>query len=152
MPETITVTVKNLQPNDYSLHGVPIVLSEGENLVRIDHWLVIKKLLNKKIEKGFVLINHDEETHAIEAFREECFSEFEELGIPSVKISSEQGELSKGVKNPIALEWLSSKSEFRELSREVREKEANNLARRSVAWAAISVLIAIIAIYLGNFA
>ena len=86
------------------------------------------------------------------------------MGVPEVKVSSEKGVLSKGVNLPIALEWLESKSELRELSREGREEEsliisrkalhnsneANKLARRAIAWAAISVLIATIAIYLNN--
>lgn len=89
MPDTITVKIKNLQPNDYTLQGAPIVLREGENLVSIDHWLIIRDSMNKKIAGGFVSVDQDEEARAIESYKEECFSEFELLGVPLVKVSSE---------------------------------------------------------------
>jgi len=157
MSYTITLKVKNMQPNDFKLHGVPVVLKEGNNSIDVNHWLVIKPTVERKISKGFIEIDRNEEFQSINSFKLECFSEFEQLGIPQVKVSVEKGELAKGVKHPFALEWLESKLELRESMREGREEESLSISRealriskRAIIWSAIATLIAVISIYVNN--
>lgn len=154
MSDTICVKVKkNLQPNSFELHGVPVVLSEGDNAVKIEHWLVIKKIsgVERKISRGFVSVDKNEEFRATESFQKECFSEFEVLGIPEVKISSQKGKLSKGVKHSLALKWLSLKEESREESRDTREIETLSIARTDLKTSkcgiVVSAIIALVAIF-----
>ncbi|NLU35149.1 MAG: hypothetical protein GXX07_09280 [Wolinella succinogenes] len=144
MPDTITVKIKNSQPCNYALHGAPIVLQEGDNLVRIDHWLIIKDLMKKKISRGFVSVDLNEESRAIESYKQKCFLEFELLGIPSVKVSSEKGDLSTGVKHLLALEWLMSKEALREENRDSREIESISIARSALKVSKWSIVLSII--------
>ncbi len=158
MSDTIILKVNNMQPTDFKLHGVPVILREGDNTIKIEHWLVIKKIVEKKISAGFVLIDRNEETLAIELFQKECFSEFEQLGIPAVKSSSQKGKLSEGVKHSFAIEWLSSKEESREESRENREIENLSLAQTNTKISKYAIVIgavatlsaAIITVWLSN--
>ena len=153
------------EPTQDTIDGETYTLIKGVTEVSVSFWIGYKIKNKRRIEGNFVYPeNKNEEESAILEFKELCIAEFEKMGVPEVKVSSEKGELSKGVKHPIALEWLESKSELRELSREEREEEsliisrkalhnsneANKLARRAIAWAAISALIATIAIYLSN--
>ena len=130
-----------MQPNDFKLHGVPVILKEGDNTIKIEHWLVIKKIVEKKISSGFISIDRNEEFRETELYKKRCFSEFESLGVSAVKVSSKTGELSKGVKHSLALEWLSSKEESREENRENREIESLSISRsaRNISMAAIIV-------------
>ncbi|MDF3126799.1 hypothetical protein [Rheinheimera sp. 1928-s] len=144
MPDTITVKIKNLQPNDYTQQGASIVLKEGDNLVRIDHWLIIRDSMKKKISGGFVSVDLNEENRAIESYKQKCFSEFELLGIPSVKVSSEKGDLSKGVKHLLALEWLTSKEASREGNRDSREIESLSIAKSALKVSKWSIALSII--------
>ena len=81
MSGTLTLKVKNMQPNDFKLHGVPVILKEGDNPIKIEHWLVIKKIVEKKISSGFISIDRNEEFRETELFQNRCFSEFELLGV-----------------------------------------------------------------------
>ncbi len=134
-----------MQPTDFKLHGVPVILREGDNIIKIEHWLVIKKIVEKKISAGFVSVDRNEETLAIELFQKKCFSEFEQLGIPAVKSSSQIGELSEGVKHSFALEWLSSKEESREESRDNREVENLSLAQTNIKISKYAIVIGAVA-------
>jgi hypothetical protein len=145
MSDTIILKVKNMQPTDFKLHGVPVNLREGDNVIKIEHWLVIKKIVEKKISAGFVSVDRNEESLATESFQKECFSEFEQLGISAVKLSSNKGELSEGVKHPFALEWLSLKEEFREESRDNREIENLSLVRTGIKTSKCAIVIGAIA-------
>ena len=148
MSDTIVVKVKNMEPNDFKLHGVPVILREGDNTIKIEHWLALKKIssLNRKISRGHVSVDPNEELRATESFQKELFSEFEQLGIPAVKVSSEKGELSKGVKHSFALEWLSSKEESREESRDNREIETLSIDRTALKISKFAIVISIIAL------
>ena len=43
MSDTIILKVNNMQSTDFKLHGVPVILREGDNTIKIKHWLVIKR-------------------------------------------------------------------------------------------------------------
>jgi tRNA G37 N-methylase TrmD len=155
MSDTIIVKVKNMQPTDFKLHGVPVILREGDNHIKIEHWLVIKEIVKKPISGGFVSLDQNEEFLATDSFQKECFLEFEQYGIPAVKISSQKGELSEGVKHSYALEWLSSKEEFREKSRDEREIEnlfiagkVYKTAKFAIAVSTSALVVAIITVCL----
>jgi len=158
MSDTVILKVKKMQPTDFKLHGVPVILREGDNIIKIEHWLVIKKIVERKVSAGFVLVDRNEEALAIEFFQKECFSEFEKLGIPAVKSSSQKGELSEGVKHSFALEWLLSKEESREKSRDSREIQNLSLAQKNtkilkyaiVIGAVTTLSAAIITVWLTN--
>ncbi|MDC0609662.1 hypothetical protein OAP63_02925 [Vibrio sp.] len=140
----IILKAKNLQPSNFKSQGVPFILREGDNSIKIEDWLVIKNIVEKKISAGFVFIDRNEEFQAIELFRKGCFAEFEQLGMPAVKTSIKNGELSKGVKHSFALEWLSSKEESREESRDNREIESLSIARKSKNIAICAIVISTI--------
>ncbi len=144
MSNTITVKIKNQEPTDYTLHGAPITLVKGDNLVSIEHWLLIRGLMKNKIANGFVLVDQDKEARAIELYKQECFSEFDLYGISSVKVSSEKGDLSKGIKHLFALEWLESKENSREESRDSREIESLLIARSALKVSKWSISLSII--------
>ncbi len=133
-----------MQPNDFKLHGVPFILKEGDNTIQIEHWLVIKKIVERKISAGFVAIDRNEEFRATESFQKRCFSEFELLGVPAVKVSSEKGELSEGVKHSFAIEWLSSKEESREENRDNREIENLSITRSAQKTSKIAIIVSTI--------
>lgn len=57
----IILEVTNMQPTDFKLHGVPVVLKQGQNSIQIEHWLVIKNIVEKTIAAGFISIDRDEE-------------------------------------------------------------------------------------------
>jgi hypothetical protein len=152
--------VSTCEPTKDTINGETYTLIKGVTEVSVSFWIGYKARHKNHIE-GHHVFPEDKpgEENAILEFKGACFSEFESLGIPAVRVSSEKGELSKGVKHSFALEWLESKSESRELSREEREEEslsisrnalrisdeANKLARRAIMWAAIAALIATIA-------
>jgi hypothetical protein len=145
MSDTIILKVSNMQPTDFKLHGVPVILREGDNTIKIEHWLVIKKIVEKKISAGFVSVDRNEETLAIELFQKECFSEFEQLGIPAVKSSSQKGKLSEGVEHSFAIEWLSLKEESREESRDNRDVENLSLAQTNTKISKYAIVIGAVA-------
>ncbi|MBH0061788.1 hypothetical protein I6E85_11530 [Pseudoalteromonas sp. NZS71] len=161
-----------------NINEVTLTIENGENEIPIDFWIGFKSSSSgkRKIDRGAIYPKDvSAESVAISDFKELCFSEFDLLGVPAVKVSLESGSFSKGVKHSIALEWMKSKSEIREVSREDREKEslsisrkalltsedansiardalsnsreANKLARRAIIWSAIATLIAVISIY-----
>lgn len=45
---------------------------------------------------------------ALKQFKSDCFSEFKSLGVPAVKASVAAGDLSRGDKHELALEWLAA--------------------------------------------
>ncbi|ELA8469889.1 hypothetical protein Q1G98_003381 [Vibrio alginolyticus] len=145
----ITIEVKkSMQPVDYKLYNVPVVLREGENCVPIEHWLVIKHLVEKKITAGSISIDRDEELRITELFKRECFTEFDKLGLPAVECSTASGELSNGIKHIFAQEWLVSKRESREQSRDNLEvesltvtKKSNNIAICTIVVSAVTALL-----------
>ena len=146
MSDTIILKVKNMQPNDFKLHGVPVILTEGDNPIKIEHWLVIKKIVERKISAGFVSVDRNKESLAIEFFQKECFSEFEELGISAVRTSFQKGELSKGVKHPFALKWIISKEESREENRDSREIDNLLLAQQNTKQSKYAIAIGAIGV------
>ncbi|WP_332401731.1 hypothetical protein [Vibrio metschnikovii] len=137
----IILQVKNMQPTDFKLHGVPVVLKEGENSIPIEHWLVIKKLVEKKITAGYISIDRDEELRVTELFKKECFTEFDKIGFSRVESSTVNGELSEGIKRSFAIEWLVAKSESRKQSRDKREVESIEVARKSNTIAICSIVV-----------
>jgi len=140
----IILEVTNMQPTDFKLHGVPVVLKQGQNSIQIEHWLVIKNIVEKTIAAGFISIDRDEELRITELFKKECFTEFEELGLSLVKSSTLNGKLSKGIKHSFALEWLAAKSESREQSRDNRETESLSVARKSNSIAKCAIVLSVI--------
>ncbi len=143
---SITLIAKDIQPTDFKFHEVDFILKNGENSIRVEDWLVIKKIIEKNISAGFVSIDRDEESKAIKSYQRECFTEFERLGVPAVKALSKNGELSKGIKHTYANEWLSSKEESREKNRDNRDIESLVIARKSKNIAIWSIIISIISI------
>ena len=140
----IIIKVKNMQPVDYKQQGVPVVLREGENLIPIEHWLVIKNIVERKIAAGFISIDRGEERRITELFKKECFADFDRLGLSMVESSTVSGELSKGIKHSFALEWLATKKEFREQSRERREVESVVIARKANTIAICAIVVSVI--------
>ncbi|MEH6450389.1 MAG: hypothetical protein V7765_17090 [Oleispira sp.] len=156
---TVKIVNKDQSVKD-TIDGETYTLNKGVTEIPISFWIGYKNS-QKKIGRSYIFPEDEcSELSAIKEFKESCFSEFDSLGTPAVKASTEKGALSKGVKHSFALEWLESITESRELSRESREKEslhisreaslnaveANKLARRAVIWAAFAVLISTIAL------
>ncbi|WP_085344728.1 hypothetical protein [Vibrio sp. ArtGut-C1] len=140
----IIIKVKNMQPVDYKQQGVPVVLKEGENLIPIEHWLVIKKIVERKIDAGYISIDRAEESRITELFKKECFTEFDKLGLSMVESSTVSGEFSKGVKQEFAREWLATKKESREQSRDRREVESIVIARKANTIAICAIVVSVI--------
>lgn len=127
--KTITVTVSGMQAVDYSTHVPGVVLRPGKNDIAVLSWLDLRGYLKRQIEGGYVSVNAEEEAAAIKSYKQGCFSSFEALGVPAVKVASESGEYSKGALRDIANEWLISKSEDRTAAALAASLEANALAR-----------------------
>ncbi|MEM5481557.1 hypothetical protein WNY97_17240 [Pseudoalteromonas fuliginea] len=133
----------------YTIDEVTLTIENGENEIPVDFWIGFKSSSSgkRKIDRGTIHPKDiSAESDAISGFKELCFSEFDLLGVPAVKVSLESGSSSKGVKHSFALEWLESKSELREVSREDREEESLSISRKALRNSERANTIAIIAI------
>ncbi|WP_167144961.1 hypothetical protein [Pseudomonas sp. OTU750018] len=107
-------------------------INAGHTTVDIETWLNMKAMYKGLVEGGTISVEPTEELSAIEAFKLNCFSEFEILGIPTVKAATLKGNLSTGVKNLFALEWIDLKEEIKTSKRDEREEENLSIARRAL--------------------
>ncbi|MCF7965499.1 MAG: hypothetical protein K9L79_08160 [Methylobacter tundripaludum] len=147
MPIIRIIFAQSMQPTDYSSIGVPVILRSGINEIDVLHWLNLRVYLNPQIEGGFVKLESESEVEsAIKAFRKEIFYKLESLGLPAVKVATESGEFSKGALKLLADEWILSKEESREDSRDAREAESLSISRKALLISKCANIIAISAV------
>jgi hypothetical protein len=137
MPTTINVQCNShngLETDFVLLNGAQPHngINSGHTTVDIETWLKIKTKYKSFIERGTISVNSEEELLAVETFKSNCFSEFETLGISTVKAATLKGNLSTGVKHLFALEWTDLKEENRTSKRDEREEENLSIARRAL--------------------
>ena len=136
---TININVKCKVPNGLQTAFILLNGSNyhnkieiGNTVVDIETWLKVKSSSSNLIANGAISVDKEEENSAINLFKEQCFSEFQLSGVPSIKASTLKGELSSGVRHPIALEWLESKEEYRASRRDEREEESLSISRKAL--------------------
>ncbi|MDE2462479.1 MAG: hypothetical protein KGO02_02005 [Alphaproteobacteria bacterium] len=102
-----TILVKNTKHQHLQWRNVTFP-ANGEILVDA---ILFNKLKNEFVPRyGSSGLVWDESKlqSALKQFKSDCFSEFESLGVSAVKASVEAGDLSRGDKHELALEWLAA--------------------------------------------
>jgi hypothetical protein len=102
-----SIIIKNTSPQNLGWRNVTFP-ANGE--------ISVDAVLFNKLRNEFVLIygscglvwDQAKLQDALKQFKSMCFSEFEALGIPAVKASVAAGNLSRGDKHELALEWLAT--------------------------------------------
>lgn len=121
---------------------------EGINIgytdVDIATWLAVKAAHSECVSMGIISVPPDEEAKAIKAFRSQCFSDFEAMGIPAVKSAIATGGFAKSVKLPFATEWLEGENEARIAETFSIARDNNSTTRKSLVVALVGVAVAII--------